>query len=175
MLIQKLKIKKKPTFSKMSEGHNEEEIITARKLNNARNKRDKAELEYLKLVIRFQHQSRTEKVKNDEEKEEVEEVEVKSPPKKKESAKKREKPEASPQEEEEQEKPKTPKKKEKKEKPADWVCEGNLLDETPCPLTADAQEMSTDTRHLKALHHTCKECKKAMKKLKKEKETNDKE
>ena len=158
----------------MSEGHNEQqgEVITARQLNNARNKRDKAELEYLKLVIRFQHQSHPKKV-NDDDEEKEEEEEVKSPPKKKEAAKKREKPEASQEEEEVAEKAKTPKKKEKKEKPADWVCEGNLLDETPCPLTADAQEMSSDTRHNKALHHTCKECKKAMKKLKKKKEKNE--
>lgn len=140
----------------MSEGQVQEEIITARQLNNARNRRDKAELEYLKLVCRFQTQA----TKAGEEEEEAEKEVVAAPKKKEVAPKKRDK-------EEEEEEKVAPKKKEKKEKPEDWVCEGNLIDGTPCPLTAEAQEMSTDTRHLKKLHHTCKQCKKAMKKLKK--------
>lgn len=149
----------------MSEGQVQEEIITARQLNNARNRRDKAELEYLKLVFRFQTQAT--KAGEDEEVEE----EVVAPKKKEVAPKKRDKPEAQ-----EEEGVVAPKKKEKKEKPEDWVCEGNLIDKTPCPLTAEAQEMSTDTRHLQKLHHTCKECKKAMKKIKKaEKKAEKKE
>lgn len=54
-----------------------------------------------------------------------------------------------------------------------WVCEGNLLEKTPCPLTEDKQVVSSDTRYENKLHNTCEQCKKVMKKARKQQKKKD--
>lgn len=108
------------------------------------------------IDMRIERASRRKNV--DQEEEEVQE----KPPKKKES-KKRAAPEAS------TDKSKEPKKKEPKEKPDDWVCAGNVLDGTPCPLTSDKQLVAEGTKDKNGVTHaTCTVCKKAVKKYRDE-------
>lgn len=106
--------------------------------------------------------SQKEEEKEDEEPKEEEKVKAVVPKKKRENT---EADAAPPQKEEKTKKPKI--------KEEGWVCEGNLLEKTPCPLTEDKQIVSTDTRHLKKLHNTCKYCKGVMKKARKQQNKKD--
>lgn len=58
------------------------------------------------------------------------------------------------------EKPKK-EKKEPKEKPVNWVCEGNVLAGTECPLATKDQVFVGQTNYDKKKHNLCKACKKA--------------
>ena len=100
--------------------------------------------------------------KEEEEKEQEVEVKAVVPKKKRENTAN-----AAPQKEEEA-KTKKPKIKED-----GWVCEGNLLEKTPCPLTEDKQVVSSDTRYQNKLHNTCEQCKKVMKKARKQQKKKD--
>ena len=83
--------------------------------------------------------------------------------KKKTAAKKREAPAtavvAAPAEEAAPKKPKE--KKAPKEKPVGWLCEGNILAATECPLAPGDQVYVGQTNHAKKKHNLCKACKKA--------------
>jgi hypothetical protein len=123
----------------------------------------------IERYVALKKQNKTGEQNEEEEKEqEVEEKKVKAvvPKKKRENA---ETAVANvvPQKEEEA-KTKKPKIKED-----GWVCEGNLLEKTPCPLTEDKQIVSTDTRYEKKLHNTCKHCKGVMKKARKQQKKSD--
>lgn len=52
-------------------------------------------------------------------------------------------------------------KKEPKEKPVNWVCEGNVLAGTECPLATEDQVFVGQTNYDKKKHNLCKACKKA--------------
>lgn len=77
------------------------------------------------------------------------------------TAKKREAPAAAPAEPTAEKKKKE--KKAPKDKPAGWLCEGNILAATECPLAPADQIFVGQTNHAKKKHNLCKACKKAYK------------
>lgn len=57
------------------------------------------------------------------------------------------------------------KEKKKKEKPEGWLCSGNVVDGTPCPLEAEYQVFDGRLKHEGKLVNACKVCKKSTRAL----------
>lgn len=61
--------------------------------------------------------------------------------------------------------PAAKKEKKKKEKPEGWLCIGNVVDGTPCPLEAEYQVFDGRLKHEGKLVNACKVCKKSTRAL----------
>lgn len=61
--------------------------------------------------------------------------------------------------------PPAKKEKKKKEKPEGWLCSGNVVDGTPCPLEVKHQVFNGRLKHEGKLINACKVCKKSTKAL----------